>query len=127
MFLLASEVVSRINAKLTTIIRVVTNSSLNGGCVGPVTLQSTVNGTDCCTETLRENRLNPIGPVPQGGLEGYDWICGYCFRCIKAVETNCGSSWPVVEIPRELDRSAAVVAFVRIAWILCCILVAVIL
>lgn len=127
MFLLASEVVSRINSKLTTIISVVANSSLNGGCVGPVAFQSTVNGPDCCTKALRENRLNPIGPVPQGRLEGYDWICGYCFWCIQPVETNCGSSWPVVEIPRELDWSAAVIAFARIAWILCCILVAVIL
>jgi len=116
---LASEIITGGNTQLSAVFRVVINASLNSGGVGTITLECAIDGSDGCTEALVYDRPHVLHPVPQCCLERHHNIVRHCLWSAQSVEIVRTSCWPIVEVPRQLDRTTTVVPFARRTWILC--------
>lgn len=126
---LASEVVSGVNAKLAAVVLVVPDAGVDCRWVLAVALESAVDCSNGGSESLARGyeRVAVVHPVPQGGLEGDDDVVGDRLWRAEAVEPDAFPGGAIVEVPRQLDGAAAVVALPRHAWVLGVRLVAVVL
>jgi len=116
---LTGQIISGRDAKLVTIISVILAPSLDGARVSAAALSS-IDGFNCGAEALTgsNNGVDVVHPKPEGGLKGHGDVVGHGFGRVEAIEPDAFSCGSVVVVPGYLEGTAAIVAFVGVAWIL---------
>lgn len=117
-FILAGEVVAWGDSQLLTVGYVFVHAILHLCCVVAVALERTVDGSDGRTEPLTHDGVHVVHPEPQSRFEGDDHVGGDRVRRIQPIEPDALTGGAVVVVPRQLQRSAAVVVLSGRAWVL---------
>lgn len=111
-----SEVSTRGNPELFTILGVISNPLIGSSSVSTVTFNR-IDGSNGCPKPSAggDDGVYVVHPEPEGGLKGNDRVIGHCLGGVDSVEPDALSGWTVVEIPCDLERPSPVVFLVWIA------------
>jgi hypothetical protein len=117
---LAGEVAARVDAELLAELHVVPDAVVDGGGVLAVALECAVDVPDGAAEALpgRDPRVHVVHPVPERGPERHHGAARHRVGVAQPVEPDALPGRAVVEVPRDLQRPAPVVALPLLARIL---------
>lgn len=79
---LTSQIISRGNAELITILSIELDPTLNGGRVSAVAFEGAIDGSNGGAEALVNDRPHKVHPIPQRRLERNHRVGGNDFRVV---------------------------------------------
>jgi hypothetical protein len=117
---LAGEVAARVDAELLAELHVIPDAVVDGGGVLAVALERAVDVPDGAAEALPgcDPRVHVVHPVPERGPERHHGAARHRVGVAQPVEPDALPGRAVVEVPRDLQRPAPVVALPLLARIL---------